>query len=144
MNETHEPFCDRSHSPRQRCNRALGMDDASSAREIAQTPPDVEPLARPSLGDVLAPPGGAPAEAPGGDVTRETIATIEMTLPTEFVLREWNKTASVVERVYRPARASEPAERRGGPGPAIALAGAAISFVLLVVFVARRRRPSSQ
>jgi hypothetical protein len=141
MNETHEPFCDRNHTPRQRCNRALGLDDNGLVLDPEPLPQnDATPLAHSAPDGVLASPA---ADEPRVDLTRETMATVEMPAPTEFVSREWSKTADAVERAHRP-EASEPPARRRGPGPTIALAGAAVSLVLLLLYVAQRRARSSQ
>ena len=145
MNETHEPFCDRNHTPRQRCNRALGLDDiAPPPNPEPQPQPEATPLAHPAPDGVLASPGdNRSADEPRVDLTRETIATIEMPAPTEFVTREWSKTASAVEQAHRPpAAAAAPDERRRSVGMTIALIGAAISLVLLLLYVSRRRASS--
>ncbi|MBI5285442.1 MAG: hypothetical protein HY874_10150 [Chloroflexi bacterium] len=144
MNPRHDLYCDRNHTPRQRCNGALAnarISEGLSPRAPAQP----QPVPPPASGDAGAPSanGAAHAEEPQPDDTRDAVATAEVPEPTAYVTREWSKTAAAVEKAHRPALPPAPIERRGAPGPTITIAGGVISFVLLVVIVVRRRRRKS-
>ena len=149
MNPGHDLYCDRNHTPRQRCNGALA--NARISAELSpRDPPQPEPVPEPAAHDafaVVAPStnGGAPhTEEPQPDATRDAVATAEVPEPTAYVTREWGKTAAAVEAAHRPSRPPAPTERRRAPGPAIALAGALISLVLLLLVMRKRSRESPQ
>ncbi len=147
MNPRHDLYCDRSHTPRQRCNGALAnarISEGLNPRAPEQPQPSSEPTPNDALAAIPPSTNGAPhTEEPQPDATRDAVATAEVPEPTVYVTREWGKTAAAVEEAHRPSRPPAPTERRRSPGPAIALFGGVISLMLLVVVVARKRSRKS-
>ncbi len=143
MNEAHQPYCDHNHTPRQRCNRARAVEPAPPER-IIDVPHSAQPASGPAANGRSAP-ADSSIDDPRAAAVRESVATADVTAPTEFVSREWSRTTGAVEQAYRsPTTASARPAERHRPGPAIAFVGAAISLVVLLVLVARRRSEGRQ
>jgi hypothetical protein len=141
MNDDHQPYCDQTHTPRQRCNRVLAPEPDPADRIIDEALSALPASSPSGNGRTASAPTPVVDERPS--MVRETIATADAPPPTEFVTREWSKTAGAVEQAYRSDTwVSSTPNRRSGSGPAIAIISAAISLVLVLLF-ARRRRPGS-
>ena len=89
MNPRHDLYCDRNHTPRQRCNGALA--NARISAELSP-PATTEPEPGPESNDAIAAAtpslNGAPhAEEPQPDATRDAVATAEAPEPTAYVTR---------------------------------------------------------
>ena len=146
MNPRHDLYCDRNHTPRQRCNGALAnarISEGLSPRTATKPRPVPPPAPGDALEAAVLSTNGAPhAEAPQPDATRDAVATAEVPEPTTYVTREWSKTAAAVEEAHRPSLPPAPVERRRAPGPAIALLGGIVILLLLAIVVRWRRRQS--
>lgn len=120
MEAQHDPWCDRSHSARQRCNEALRPTDPLET---------FSPLT-------------LPAEP---DAQREAVAAAEVPEPTPYAAREWQSTVASLERPAHEAsereHAIEAAKNRGGPllSRAVLIAGA-IAVAMLLWSLRRPRR----
>jgi hypothetical protein len=125
MASAHEPYCDRQHTPRQRCNRALFPGDPVEGSDM------------PSTNGAAPYEGPAPAEEDAVDLRREAIAAGEAPEPTAYAGREWQSTVAALEEPAYLAsereHAMEAAVNRGGPmlGRAAAIGGALAVAVLL-------------
>lgn len=167
----HDSRCDRRHTSRQRCNRALGpmtpADDrvASLSVEVAVAEPPVPPQApivetepEPEQAErspgrdavamdeapLPAPPFVEPEPEPEPSLIREAVAMDEAPEPTVFVSREWDATADAVERTYRspsPTPRAVPQDDRSTTAALIGLA-VALAVVLLLAMRGRRKQPA--
>ena len=139
MNEAHQPYCDHNHTPRQRCNRARDVGVRPSERMI-DVPPRAQPVAgTPGNGRDSSAPARKPVDDPRAAVVRQTVATTDVPAPTEFVTREWSRTATAVEQAYRgDTNHSLRPNIRPAQLPAIAFIAAAIGLFLLLWSRTRR------
>lgn len=121
MEAEHDPWCDRSHSGRQRCNEALRPTDP------------LETFSPPTL----------PAEP---DAQREAVAAAGAPEPTPYAAREWQTTVAALERpayeASERAHAMETAKNRGGPLLSRAVLIAAAIAVAMLLWSLRRPRPA--
>jgi hypothetical protein len=149
MFSEHEPFCDQSHTMRQRCNDRLRVEAAAEAAAFARLAAE-SPVpssngtmhdAAPAEPAALAEPAVAPApDAPPARQREAVVASVEVPEPTPYVTREWARTAAAVEGHEAGGRYDlDPvSDRRDRSALRIAvIAWAAIAIVWLLM----RRRP---
>lgn len=121
----HEPYCDRNHTPRQRCNGALFPGDPVEGSELLST------------NGAITYEAPAPVDEDTVDRRREAIAAGEVPEPTSYAGREWQSTVAALEEPAHLAseqeHALEATVNRGGPliGRAAAIGGAVAVAVLL-------------
>jgi hypothetical protein len=135
---SHEPYCDQSHSPRQRCNDALAP-GAEALNDLAPAPPPepepeapvpVEPI------DVTPPPEASP-------LLREAVVAGAMPAPSPYATRAWEETVRALDAEAWHETAPEDdahAASRRQVLPPIALAGAAALALGLLLWLRRHFR----
>jgi hypothetical protein len=131
----HDPCCDQSHTLRQRCNDALASATAPEPAVAFATDP-VEPTVEPAAVSER-----EAVESPPSSAVREAVAIAEMSQPTPYATREWERTAAAVEATVRDGEFDVEREERAR-GPAMRLAIVALALVAACLIArAFRSRP---
>ena len=130
----HDPCCDRSHTPRQRCNDALASATApgqDAAFAVDPVEPAVEPAA---VSEREAP------EPPPSSAVRGALAIAEMPQPTPYATREWERTAAAVEATAIDDEFDDKhEERRSGSAMRLGIVALALVAAWLIARALRSR-----
>lgn len=141
MAVSHEPYCDETHSPRQRCNDALAPTPQALNDLAPATPPVVEAAPEPAT--------EAEAEADAvvepSHAVREAVVAGVMPAPSPYATRAWEETARAIESGARDDAWEDAAEvdvadgTRAGSLAPVAIAAGVLAACVVVWRVARRR-----